>query len=117
MVSFFGMRIVRTKTSFQDSKRRVSSSLSQDSIGLSWSAPPRHPPRRDNKRLTFQHLKDMLGETVFDLSVSGYRLCSFRVWILIPVMSAPVAYEETAHFFDLSDEVSSLHATRSSPTR
>jgi hypothetical protein len=59
----------------------------------------------------------MLDETVFDLSVSGYRLCGLRDRVLIPVMSAPVAYEETAHFFDLSDEVSSLHATRSSPTR
>jgi hypothetical protein len=31
-------------------------------------------------------------------------------------VSATVAYQDAATLFDLSDEVNSLHATRSSPT-
>ena len=67
--------------------------------------------------LTLQYLENMLRQAIFDFSVSGYRLCSLCDRVLIPVMSPAVAYQDAAHFFDLSDELNSLHATRSSPTR
>lgn len=58
----------------------------------------------------------MFRKAIFDLSVAGYGLCSLCDRVLIPVVFATVAYQDAANLFDLSDEVNSLHATRSSPT-
>ena len=66
-------------------------------------------------RLTLQHLQNVLGKAVSNLLVSGQWLRSLRGRVLIPIMPPAVAYQNASPFFDLSDEVSPFHATRSSP--
>ena len=67
--------------------------------------------------LFIQHLKNVFGKAVFNLPVSGHRLCYFSHRVLIPIMLPTMAYQNASNFFYLSDEVYSFHATRNSPTR
>jgi len=47
---------------------------------------------------------------VFDLAVTGYGLTGAGSRILIPLVPAAVANEDTSALFDLPDEIDPFHA-------
>jgi hypothetical protein len=63
----------------------------------------------------FQHCDNVPCEAVFDLPVPWDGLGNLRYAILIPVVTPTVPNEDTAHFFEQSKQIDSLHATRISP--
>lgn len=48
--------------------------------------------------MTLQHLDNVLGQGILDLSVAGNRLDYFRGGILIPVVLRTVPDQNTSHF-------------------
>ncbi len=63
-----------------------------------------------------QHLDNVSGQTLANLTMSWHRLRNLRLGILIPIVSLTMPNQHTAHLFQFFDEVSSFHGTSSSPT-
>jgi hypothetical protein len=61
--------------------------------------------------LLAEHLQDMPPEMFLDLAVSWHGLRDLCRRILIPIMSAAMANEDTTQIFDLLDQIAVLHAT------
>jgi len=60
---------------------------------------------------------DISGEVFLDLAVPWNWLGLFGLRIVIPVVPAALPQHYATHFLKLFDQVPTLHATASSPTR
>ena len=64
-----------------------------------------------------QILQNLLGQALVDFAMSWDRLGKTGLGIMIDVVFRPVSQQYATALFQLLDEVDSLHATSSSPTR
>src|SRR5215210_5971634 len=59
--------------------------------------------------LVAEHLDNMLGQVVLDLSVPWHRLRNTRIWITVPVVLGSVGDQLTTQCLNCPDQVHSLH--------
>lgn len=57
---------------------------------------------------------DGLGQLFVDFVMSGYGLRNFGLVVGVPIMRATMPHKNTTHFFQNSDQITSLHATTKS---
>lgn len=69
-----------------------------------------HPGRLKSILLLCQFLNNVLGEVVFDFTMARHRLTCASIWILIPIMPTSMTDENATEFFNLVDQLFSLHA-------
>jgi hypothetical protein len=72
------------------------------------------PPEISDANLSMHLANDGFGQLFVDFVMSGYGLRNFGLVVGVPIVRATVAYKDTTHFFENSNQIASLHATTKS---